>query len=170
MYGEKIKQLRKNAGLSQADLASLIGVSRPNISFWENSAYPPLDAIEKVCNALNIEVWRFFINDFSLAQIMDVPAESIELVERIAKLDMQKRSDLLEIVEVMVSKFEKMDTGLIAGKSSQQYPINLCYVNNTSRKSQVYNIDSDEVHASYFAQSVGNAALQIYFERLTWIK
>lgn len=40
----------------------MIGVNQANISFWEKSTYPPLDAIEKICKALNIEVWKFLLN------------------------------------------------------------------------------------------------------------
>ncbi len=62
-YGIKLKSIRENAGLYQKDLADKINTNQGNISFWEKSSYPPLDAIEKICNALNIKVWEFFIED-----------------------------------------------------------------------------------------------------------
>ena len=39
--GEKIKELRIEKGLSQADLAKNIGVSQKAIDFWERSVNEP---------------------------------------------------------------------------------------------------------------------------------
>lgn len=60
--GARIKYFRAKSDLNQKQLADMIGVNQANISFWEKSTYPPLDAIEKICKALNIEVWKFLLN------------------------------------------------------------------------------------------------------------
>ena len=47
---------RKNAGLTQKELASLIGTSQPNISRLENgehSALPSLDLLARIADALH---------------------------------------------------------------------------------------------------------------------
>ncbi|PKL38467.1 MAG: hypothetical protein CVV44_11315 [Spirochaetae bacterium HGW-Spirochaetae-1] len=60
--GQKLKDLRKRAGLSQKDLAVELGITPPNLSQWESMALPPLEGIIKVCGRLDIPLWRFFID------------------------------------------------------------------------------------------------------------
>ena len=44
--GEKIREQRKQAGLSQEQLADILGVSRQSISKWESDiAYPETDKL-----------------------------------------------------------------------------------------------------------------------------
>jgi transcriptional regulator with XRE-family HTH domain len=62
-YGELLKNLRKDSNFSQKDLAEKLNVRQGTVSAWEKSAYPPLDAIEKVCNYFNKPMWEFFLDD-----------------------------------------------------------------------------------------------------------
>ena len=51
--GERIFEERKRKGLSQSELADLIGVSRQAVSKWENStATPDLDKIVALSKVL----------------------------------------------------------------------------------------------------------------------
>jgi transcriptional regulator with XRE-family HTH domain len=113
MYGKKIKQLRKNAGLKQADLAKLVGVSRPNISFWENADYPPLEAINKICKVLGMELWRFFSEDPPENQLRDIPSKYADLINEISQLSKGEYDDLLEIISIYLRKNKT---------TSSQYP------------------------------------------------
>ena len=104
MYGKKIKQLRKNAGLNQADLARMVGVSRPNISFWENAEYPPLEAVDKICKVFGIEVWQFFADDSYNAQARDVTGRFSNLHEEISQLNDEEFEDLMNIIAIFMKK------------------------------------------------------------------
>jgi transcriptional regulator with XRE-family HTH domain len=106
MYGEKIKQLRKKAGLSQAELALKIGISRPNISFWENSDYPPLEAIDRVCKTLQVDIVDFFNDRDSHSTIM-LPEGIKEFVETLLLFDDETRNDLLEIFNTILQKYNR---------------------------------------------------------------
>jgi transcriptional regulator with XRE-family HTH domain len=106
MYGERIKQLRKTAGLNQAELALKIGVSRPNISFWENSPFPPLEAIYKICKALNVSMGEFFSDQEDRSD--SIPSEELKaLGQKMLFLDDEARSDLLDIFNNISQKFLK---------------------------------------------------------------
>ncbi len=59
-YGERLKKIRKCAKLNQDELARNLNTKQGNISFWEKSTYPPLDAIEKICESLNVPLCEFF--------------------------------------------------------------------------------------------------------------
>jgi len=57
----KIKQLRKSAGLRQEDLANLIGVSRQTIIAIENNKYnPTLELAMKLAKLLKTPVEDIF--------------------------------------------------------------------------------------------------------------
>jgi transcriptional regulator with XRE-family HTH domain/KaiC/GvpD/RAD55 family RecA-like ATPase len=59
--GKRIKELRTKRGLSQTDLARLIGVTPSNISQIEsNQIYPSLPALFKAAEILSIDVGSFF--------------------------------------------------------------------------------------------------------------
>jgi len=165
MYGERIKILRKNAGLNQADLAEKIGVSRPNISFWENSEFPPLEAITKVCGALGIETWKFFINEDVLANITNIPPDYLMLLEDIMTLDVEDRSDLLEIFKTIVKKFRKTS------------PVNVAGEKIYSGQGRNLNLDILEIKPAlpagadqYNADTKNNTELDNYFNSIAWLK
>lgn len=53
--GARIRQARKSAGLSQADLAERIGVSQPAIATWESGVHDPRRVVmAKLADALSI--------------------------------------------------------------------------------------------------------------------
>lgn len=54
-FGEKIRESRKNIGLTQKQLANLIGAAHNSISDWENNKNKPdPDTIELLCGVLKI--------------------------------------------------------------------------------------------------------------------
>ncbi len=54
MVNKKMKQARADKGLSQAELAKIIGVSRQTINMIENGDYNPTIALcIKLCRALD---------------------------------------------------------------------------------------------------------------------
>ena len=56
-----IRVYRTAQGLSQAALADLAGISRPNLSKLENSKYPPcVESMEKIAGALKVSVENIF--------------------------------------------------------------------------------------------------------------
>ena len=59
--GSRIKEVRKQQGMSQKELAALIGVTPSNISQIEsNLIYPSLPALFKIAESLSVEAGSFF--------------------------------------------------------------------------------------------------------------
>lgn len=55
MIHENIKAARKAAGITQEDLAKMIGVYQKDISRWENGErLPSLEIFAEICKALNV--------------------------------------------------------------------------------------------------------------------
>lgn len=54
--GEKIRKLRKEKGITQAELASQLGLTPKMISFYElNQRVPPMDIVKKLCDILGVD-------------------------------------------------------------------------------------------------------------------
>ena len=72
MLGARIKELRKEFGLSQVDLASRLEVTKQTISNWENeNIQPSSDMLVDLANVFNVTT------DYLLG-LDDVPRLSIE--------------------------------------------------------------------------------------------
>ena len=57
LQGKHLADLRKAAGLSQYELARIVGVPQANIAFWERSEKPPRsDVLPKMAKALAVKV------------------------------------------------------------------------------------------------------------------
>nr|DAV20174.1 MAG TPA: helix-turn-helix domain protein [Caudoviricetes sp.] len=58
MFNEKLKVVRMQKGLSQAELGKLLGVQAQTIGRWENGkSEPNLETINKLCKILNITIY-----------------------------------------------------------------------------------------------------------------
>lgn len=57
-FGEKLKELRKEKGISQKDLATALGVTQRTISYYENNNTPPTNAeiVSRIAEILNIKL------------------------------------------------------------------------------------------------------------------
>lgn len=76
-FGDKIRDARKAAGLTQRQLADKIGVSNTSISNWEqNLSRPDPDTIQHLCWALSVQPNYFFSGEdtyYSLKNIIPLP-------------------------------------------------------------------------------------------------
>ena len=55
--GVRLAELRKAAGLSQYELARMIGVPQANIAFWERRQKPPRsEVLPKMADALGVRI------------------------------------------------------------------------------------------------------------------
>ena len=93
-YGKRIKELRNKTGLTQAQLAEIVGFKTPfYLSQLETGKRDAgLSVISKICNALNIELSDFFkkgklkVTTFEQKLIQDMfeemSKEKLELVRK----------------------------------------------------------------------------------------
>ncbi len=60
-FGEKIRQARKAAGLTQRQLAQHLGVANTSVSNWEkNLSRPDPDMIQSLCAVLHLQPNDFY--------------------------------------------------------------------------------------------------------------
>ncbi len=54
-FGEKLKELRQEKGLTQKQLANLIGNAQSAIVYWEsNKQEPTISALKKLCKFFDV--------------------------------------------------------------------------------------------------------------------
>jgi len=106
-YGERIKVIRKRGGFSQRELGEKLGFHQGTVSAWEKSAYPPLDAIEKVCRILKVPLYEFFLTDEERDELVPsgVDPVQVKILQEINRLPVKKRKTfhemLIKIFELM---------------------------------------------------------------------
>lgn len=77
--GKNIKQLRKQCGLSQEELANAIGVSRAAVTQWETGwSQPRMGMIEKLSKYFNVSKTAI-IDGPSAAQTPTIPSNAIHV-------------------------------------------------------------------------------------------
>ena len=71
--GERIKLLRKKAGLTQKELGELLNVSAAMIAQYENNLRnPKFETLDKIANALNVDVWDLYDEPPPVNKQMDI--------------------------------------------------------------------------------------------------
>ena len=94
----EIKDYRKKKGLSQDDLAVILGVTRSKIANWENGrTMPKPDMMEEIANKLNINLTNGdLINDF--IDYESTLKKKIKQIEENGKIEI---SDLENIIKIL---------------------------------------------------------------------
>ena len=67
-FGENLKNVRKQRGVTQEELAEILGVSRQAISKWESDGgYPETEKLLVISKTLNISI-DYLLNDMSVME------------------------------------------------------------------------------------------------------
>lgn len=97
-FGEKLKEARKKAGLTQEELAELIGISRAAVAKWEtDNGLPDIENLKTVAGLLDVSVDYLLDDGESLD--LSVTKKAIELnqygngekLSRMKKLEIKER-------------------------------------------------------------------------------
>ena len=104
LVGQKIRQIRKSRHLTQADLASRIGVTQSDLSRMENGEYKVgLDTLFRILHVFELSMSRFFEEPSaetgaSDAQAADAPFDDTPLARDWAALPEDSRREVREFV------------------------------------------------------------------------
>ena len=102
---EKIKALRKKKGVSQQELAQVIGVHLTHVSRLENGHYmPSLDVLIKLTKYFDVSA-DYLINNEEENYEVEIKDKTIEeRIRLIDKMDEDERQALLKVIDVMLTK------------------------------------------------------------------
>lgn len=113
--GMRLAELRKDAGLSQYELARYVGVPQANIAFWERSEKPPRsEVLPKMAEVLGISVEDLLMVDEQkplkkkAAKSNGRPAGKVrEVFDRVSKLPRRQQEHIVNWVSAYVSQYEQ---------------------------------------------------------------
>jgi len=110
-----LAELRKDAGLSQYELARYVGVPQANIAFWERSEKPPRsEVLPKMAQALGVSVEDLLNVEAGKTAARKVtkgnvrPAGKVrEVFDRVSKLPRRQQEHIVNWVSAYVSQYEQ---------------------------------------------------------------
>ncbi|MDA3900023.1 MAG: helix-turn-helix transcriptional regulator [Spirochaetes bacterium] len=102
MYGQRLRDIRKSKNLKLKDIAEKLSTSDVNVSRWEKSKYPPLEAIEKCCN-----IYEVSLSDFFATGKDGIPLEYRHLIEALQLLPDEIQIDVLKHCSDMIATYLK---------------------------------------------------------------
>ena len=72
--GKKLEELRKNAGITQEELAQELKVSRQTVSLWEQDLVAPKsDALKSLCEFFNVKPEYLLFENAEIKPLFDSP-------------------------------------------------------------------------------------------------
>ena len=104
MFSERLKKIRKNAGLTQEELASLIGVERSSIGKYESTSTIPSPAVlSRISKELNVTTdYLLGREEKKTAQgELPLPSEIDAIVDSCSKLSPEKLKIVLDICRIL---------------------------------------------------------------------
>lgn len=95
MFGEKIKELRTNRGMTQQEMGNMLEVSKQSVSNWENgNIMPSIELLVRISDLFQVSTDYILDRDNNLTlDITDLDSSQKEIVAR------------------MVAYFRSMNTG-----------------------------------------------------------
>lgn len=109
--GEHLFKLREEAGLSQREIAALIGEPQQNIAFWEQAEKPPRsDALPKLAKALGVKL-EDILNIETEIPKKNGPTGRLQVIfEEVSKLPRRQQHKIIEVVAAIVAQYRQVKT------------------------------------------------------------
>jgi transcriptional regulator with XRE-family HTH domain len=103
-----LAQLRKEAGLSQYELARLVGVPQSNIAYWELSDKPPRsEIIPRLAKLLGVSA-ESLLNGREVKRKRNGPVgKTKKAFEEVSKLPRRQQDKIVEFVSALVSQYQQ---------------------------------------------------------------
>ncbi len=105
--GARLVALRKEAGLTQAELAELVGETQQNIAYWEQSDKPPRsDVLPKLAETLGVKVEDLLRLDRRPRRRGGPVGKVRQLFDEVSHLPRREQTKVIEIVSALVGQYK----------------------------------------------------------------
>ncbi len=108
MFGRRVAALRKQAGLTQAELARALGVSTPLIGYYERQTpNPTLEVVNKLAVFFDVAPGFFLDEEAKKGEGKRGPTSELDLrIERLRQLPKSKHKLLLRMLDAFIDDLE----------------------------------------------------------------
>ena len=119
-FGENLKNVRKQRGVTQEELAEILGVSRQAISKWESdSGYPETEKLLVISKTLNISI-DYLLNDVTVMEEKEKTEEKSVVYDSTGKIAITTYDN----ENVVFCQSVKISPILWPGKDEPKYVLN----------------------------------------------
>jgi transcriptional regulator with XRE-family HTH domain len=110
MFGDRLRKIRKQHGLTQRELADIMGLSTSTITKYEiNERYPELDVLIKLADYFRVSLDYLFDRNISNVEVLSTYIAT-ELHKRgmLDSADNDKKIEsILNVIELLIKEFDK---------------------------------------------------------------
>lgn len=102
MFAKRLKEARKARGVTQKQLATMIGVSEGAVKTWEQeTADPSVNALRSIAIALGVSADYLLGYDVPMDLVVETSKDVKRLIEVVEKLPDAHREALLKYAELL---------------------------------------------------------------------
>ncbi|MEE9219347.1 MAG: helix-turn-helix transcriptional regulator [Acidobacteriota bacterium] len=106
VVGKKIRQLRKDRKLTQAELASRMGIQQSDLCRMETGEYKvSLEALFKILRIFELNISDFFREEMEPASLS--VGKDVELLQKFRRLSPQRQDEVLDFVNYKLYQTER---------------------------------------------------------------
>jgi transcriptional regulator with XRE-family HTH domain len=120
--GSRLRGLRKNRGLTQAELARQIGIQQSDLSRMEKGTYRvSLDNLFKILAVFDLDLVDFFGDQQERAELQNQPLsrEDMKVLHLLRELSPEGRAEVQEFLEFKLRKERQERRSLDARRSGK---------------------------------------------------
>lgn len=152
IVGKKIESLREGGGMSQGELAKILGVTRQTVSKWEaDVCRPKANVLQALCGLFGVDMSYFTgEEDLSPQQICTL-GEFIRKLRRRAKLSQEQFAERMGVSRQMISLWEIDEVKPRAGMLQK---LGECFCVDEEERQQLQRLAAEERAQSPAAEEV----------------
>jgi transcriptional regulator with XRE-family HTH domain len=104
-------ELRKAEGLSQYELAEMLGVPQSNVAFWEQSEKPPRsDLLPKMADVIGVGIVDLLNTNggrVTVERSSRPPGKLRKVFDDVSKLPRRQQEHIVSVVSALVMQYEQ---------------------------------------------------------------
>lgn len=106
--GAHLAQLRQDAGITQAELAKVLGEPQQNVAFWEFSDRPPRsDVLPRLAQALGVSVDTLLSPSAAPQHRTGPKGKVLRAFEAVSALPRNQQAKVLVVVDALVQQYRR---------------------------------------------------------------
>ena len=152
IVGKKIELLREDGGMSQGELAKVLGVTRQTVSKWEaDVCRPKVKVLQAICGVFGVDMSYFTGEEDLTPQQIGTLGEFIRKLRRRAKLSQEQFAERMGVSRQMISLWE---TDEVKPRAGMLQKLGECFCVDEEERQQLQRLAAEECAQSPAAEEV----------------